>query len=217
VQALQRVGVDTVVVHHGRGGSPGLEAAVGGAVAAGRLVSVARFTGPSAHVYEGTADEVVRLVPVPREEAAPFPGGRRARDPAWRYSARSGDPRAAGDGDMSTAWLVPGELRADDVLEIVFDRPLALAGVVLPLRRESAFPTVLRIEGRSAEGEWGRLARLDGPHVLQLVDQLLVHPGEASLGFDLTGREASAVRLLMAEGARGFDGWVIPEVEVRVP
>jgi hypothetical protein len=217
LQTLQRVGVDTVVVHHGRGGAAGLDAAVADALAAGRLVSVARFTGPSAHVYEGAWDEVVRLVPVPPEESAPLPGGRRVRDPAWRYSAPTGDPKAAGDGDMSTAWVVPGELRPDDRLEIVFGHSLELAGVVLPLRRESAFPTVLRIEGLDGEGEWGRLARLDGPHVLQLVDQLLVHPGEASLGFDLNGREAAGVRLLMAEGARGFDGWVIPEVEVRVP
>ena len=217
VQTLQRVGVDTVVVHHGRGGAAGLDPAVAEAVAGGRLVSVARFTGPSAHVYEGTWDEVVRLVPVPPEEAAPLPAGRRVRDPAWRYSARTGDPEAAGDGDMSTAWVVPGELRPDDRLEIVFGHSLELAGVVLPLRRESAFPTVLRIEGLDAKGQWNRLARLDGPHVLQLVDQLLVQPGEASLGFDLDGREAAGVRLLMAEGARGFDGWVIPEVEVRVP
>ena len=217
VQALQRVGVDTVVVHHGRGGAPGLEDAVAEAVAGGRLVRVARFSGPSAHVYAGTWDEVVRLVPVPPEQAAPLPAGVRARDPGWRYSAKAGDPRAAGDGDMSTAWTVPGELRGDESLEVVFDRSLMLAGVVLPLRRDSAFPTVLRIEGLGGDGEWGRLARLDSPHILQLVDQLLVHPGQASLGFDLTGREAMGVRLLMAEGARGFDGWVIPELEVRVP
>lgn len=217
VQVLQRVGVDTVVVHHGRAGSAALDAAVVDAVAAGRLVSVARFAGPQARVYDGTEDEVVRLAAVTPEAAAPLPGGRPARDPGWRYTARAGDAAAAGDGDLSTAWVVPGELRPDDVLEILFDRRLPLAGVVLPLRRESAFPTVLRIEGLDGEGEWGRLARLDGPHVLQLVDQLLVHPGEASLGFDLTGREAAGLRLLMAEGARGFDGWVIPEVEVRVP
>ncbi len=217
VQALQRVGVDTVVVHHGRGGARGLEEAVAEAVAAGRLTSVARFSGPSAHAYAGTWDEVVRLVSVPREEAAPLPGGVRARDPGWRYSATAGDARAAGDGDMSTAWTVPGELRGDETLEVVFDHSLKLAGVVLPLRRDSGFPTVLRVEGLGGDGEWGRLARLDSPHVLQLVDQLFVHPGQASLGFDLTGREAMGVRLIMAEGARGFDGWVIPELEVRVP
>ena len=217
LQVLQRVGVDTVIVHHGRPGAQGLEEAVAREIAAGRLVSVARFSGPSAHAYQGTADEVVRLVPAPPEPAAPLPGGRRAREPAWRYAAKAGDPRAAGDGDMSTAWTVPGELRGDEMLEVVFDRRLKLAGVALPLRRDSAFPTVLRIEGLGEEGEWGRLARLDGPHVLQLVDQLLVHPGQATLGFDLTGREAMGVRLLMAEGARGFDGWVIPELEVRVP
>jgi hypothetical protein len=217
VQALQRVGVDTVVVHHGRGRRRSLEDAVAEAVASGRLASVARFAGADAHVYEGTMDEVVRLVPVPPEPAAPMPDGARARDPSWRYSAPAGDARAAGDGDMSTAWTVPGELRGDEVLEVLFGRSLKLSGVVLPLRRESAFPTVLRVEGLGAGGEWGRLARLDSPHVLQLVDQLLVHPGQAALGFDLTGREAAGVRVLPAEGARGFDGWVIPELEVRVP
>jgi hypothetical protein len=217
VQALQRVGVDTVVVHHGRGRSHALEEAVAEAVAAGRLQTVARFTGVEGHVYEGTMDEVVRLVPVALEPAAPMPGGVRANDPSWRYSARGGDAKAAGDGDMSTAWTVPGELRGDEVLEILFDRSRELAGVVLPLRRDSAFPTVLRIEGLGADGEWGRLARLDSPHVLQLVDQLLVHPGDASLGFDLGGRQAAGVRLMPAEGSRGFDGWVIPELEVRVP
>jgi hypothetical protein len=217
LQALQRVGVDTVVVHHGRGRSRGLEEAVAEALTAGRLASVARFAGKDAHVYEGTMDEVLRLRPVPPEPAAPMPGGARAREPAWRYSARVGDARAAGDGDLSTAWTVPGELRGDEILEVLFDRSLRLAGLVLPLRRDSAFPTALRLEGLGADGEWGRLARFDGPHVLQLVDQLLVHPGEASLGFDLTGREAAGVRLLPAEGARGFDGWVIPELEVRVP
>jgi hypothetical protein len=217
VQALQRVGVDTVVVHHGRGQARGLEEAVAAAVAAGRLSSVARFSAADAHVYEGTMDEVVRLAPVPAEPAAAMPGGVRARDAAWRYSATAGNAQAAGDGDMSTAWTVPGELHGGEALEVGFGRSLKLAGVVLPLRRDSAFPTVLRIEGLGDGGEWGRLARLDGPHVLQLVDQLLVHPGEASLGFDLTGREAAGVKLLMAEGARGFDGWVIPELEVRVP
>ena len=217
VQVLQRVGVDTVVVHHGRGKASGLDDSVAAAVAAGRLASVARFSGPEAHVYDGTMDAVVRLPPVPGEAAAPMPGGVRARAAAWRYAASAGDARAAGDGDMSTAWIVPGELRGDEVLEVLFDRSLELAGVVLPLRRDSAFPTVLRVEGRRADGAWGRLARLDNPHILQLVDQLLVHPGEASLGFDLTGREATGVRLLPAEGARGFDGWVIPELEVRVP
>jgi hypothetical protein len=217
LQALQRVGVDTVIVHHGRPGAQGLEEAVARERAAGRLASVARFSGPSARAYQGTADEVLRLVPAPREPAAPLPGGRRAREGAWRFAAKAGDPQAAGDGDMSTAWTVPGELRGDEMLEVVFDRRLKLAGVALPLRRESAIPTVVRIEGLGDDGQWGRLARLDGPHVLQLVDQLLVHPGQATLGFDLTGREAMGVRLLMAEGARGFDGWVIPELEVRVP
>jgi hypothetical protein len=80
LQALQRVGVDTVVVHHGRAGSAGLDAAVAEALAAGRLVSVARFTGPAAHAYDGTADEVVRLAPAAPAEAAPLPGGRRLRD-----------------------------------------------------------------------------------------------------------------------------------------
>ena len=148
-----------------------------------------------------------------------MPGGSAGR--AIRPGAtprQAGDARAAGDGDMSTAWVVPGELRGDEVLEILFDRSLRLAWPRAPLRRDSAFSTVLRVEGLGADGEWSRLARLDGPHVLQLVDQLLVHPGEASLGLRPDrprGQRAEAS--CPAEGAWGFDGWVIPELEVRVP
>jgi hypothetical protein len=117
---------------------------------------------------------------------------------------------------MQTAWYVPGELRGDEHLDVVFDRPLRITGVVLPLRRDSAFPTRLRLEARGLDGRWGRLARLDDAHVLQLVDQLLNTPGEARLGFAVE-REVTGVRLLVGEGASGFDGWLIPELEVWVP
>ena len=52
-------------------------------------------------------------------------------------------------------------------------RPAApVAGVVLPLRRDSAFPTRFRVAGRVPGGGWTELARLDEGHVLQLVDRL---------------------------------------------
>jgi hypothetical protein len=216
LQVFARTGVDTVVAHHGRAGGEAQSRDVEAAAAAGRILPMARFEGADAHVYEGTRDDVFRLPVIAPLAAAPQPAGRRLLDPGWRYEAKAGDPRPAGDGDMQTAWYVPGELRGDEHLDVVFDRPLRITGVVLPLRRDSAFPTRLRLEARGLDGRWGRLARLDDAHVLQLVDQLLNTPGEARLGFAVE-REVTGVRLLVGEGASGFDGWLIPELEVWVP
>lgn len=214
LQAFERVGVDTVVVHRGRKGGRELERYVDAATTAGKLVRAAHFEG---RVYDGTADEVYRLAPVKPLVAAPMPGGRRLLDPSWHYAAKAGEPRLAADGDLATSWYVPGELLGDETWEVSFDRPVTISGIVIPLRRESCFPTRLRLEARTAEGSWRRLARLDEPHLMQLVDQLLAHPGWAELGFDLPGREVFGVRLMAAEEATGFDGWAIPEIEIRVP
>jgi hypothetical protein len=218
VQAFARVGVDTVIVHEGREGAEAVTAAMPGAVAAAVVEPVARFEGPGAHVWSGTADAVYRLRPVQPVAAAPLPGGRRLQDAGWDYRAREGDARAVGDGDPRTAWAIRGVLRPDDALEIRFGRPLRLAGVVVPLDRSSAFPTQLRLEGLNDDGSWRRLGRLDTPHLMQLVDQLRAHPGGALLGFDLSGRgDVAGVRLVSGEGASSFEGWSLAEVEVRVP
>jgi hypothetical protein len=242
LQAFARAGVDTVVVHHGRpvGGDlarrlrdtgrrdPGTFARalrqadldlfdrLPAAVAAGRLERVARFEGVAARLFESSADEVYRLHTAEFHPAAPFPVGRRERDPAWRYRAKIGDPTLAADGDLATAWTVPRFLLGDEFYEVTFDRPRPVAGVVLPLRRDSAFPTRFRVAGRTAQG-WVELARLDEAHVLQLVDRLLEDPRRAALGFDLGGRVLGGVSLLVDEVGTSFEGWSLPEVEVWVP
>jgi hypothetical protein len=243
LQTLTRLGIDTVVVHHGRpvGGdlarrlrdtgqrSPetfrrllrladlDLEGRLPGAVAARRIERLARFEGTPARLYESVADEIYRVLPAAAHAPAPFPRGHRQRDPAWHYRTKTGDPAPAADGDLSTSWRVPRFLLGDEFFEVTFDRPLRVAGVVLPLRRDSAFPTRFRVAGRVPGGGWIELARLDEAHVLQLVDRLRDNPGRAALGFDLGGRPLEGISLLVDEAGTSFEGWSLPEVEVWTP
>jgi hypothetical protein len=243
LQAFARVGVDTVVVHHGRpiGGDLARRLRDTGqrspetfhrllrlaeldlfdrlppAVAAGRIERLARFEGAPARLYESTADEVYRLHPAGPHPAAPFPAGHRVRDAAWRYRTKLGDPLPASDGDLGTSWKVPRFLLGDEFFEITFDRPLRVSGIVLPLRRDSVFPTRFRVAGRAPGGGWAELARLDEAHLLQLVDRLREDPKRAALGFDLGGRTLAGVSLLVDEAGTSFEGWSLPEVEVWAP
>jgi hypothetical protein len=224
LDAFQRVGVDTVVVHWGRVGAQGLlRSKLEAAEAGGRLVRRARLEGPGAHVYEGSLDEVYGLVPVPAAPAASFPRGHRVRDPDWRYAANDGNPELAGDGDLSTAWSVPGELQGDEFLQIAFrGRALSVSGLVLPevgcLGTVPTFlPTRFRVKGRLPDGRWVELARLDHAHLLQRVDHLLANPGRGAVGFDLKGERLTAIRLLLEEGSKSFEGWSLPEVEIWTP
>jgi hypothetical protein len=243
LQAFQRVGIDTVVVHHGRqvGGDLARRLRDTGqhdpelfrrllhraeldvfdrlpaAVAAGRIRREARFEGEAARLYESTADEIYRVLPGPPHAAAPFPAGRRLRDPGWHYRTKVGDPAPAADGDLATSWAVPRFLLGDEFFEVTFDQPLRVAGLVLPLRRDSVFPTEFRVAGRAAGGPWIELARLDEAHLLQLLDRLRADPRQAALGFDLGGRELVGISLLVDEAGTSFEGWSLPEVEVWVP
>ena len=243
LQAFARVGVDTVVVHHGRPLGVDLDHQLKGqgevdparleslvrvagldlydrlpeAVGAGRLRLLARFAGPAAGLFESTADEIYRIVPPDRHPAAPFPSGRRRLDPAWRYRTKSGDPGPACDGDLATAWQVPRKLNGDEFFEVVFPRPLRVSGLALRLRRDSVFPTRYRIGAQDLRGSWAEVARFDEAHALQLVDALLRDPGQAALGFELAGREVTGLNLLVEEGGTSPEGWNIPEIEVLVP
>jgi hypothetical protein len=245
LQAFRRAGVDTVVVHHGR--PVGLDLAeklrwadartrdeagprlmrearldlfarLPEAVAAGQVARLARFEGASGRVYEGTADEVYRIAPgAPTIVPAPQPRGRRLRDPAWTYRAKLGAAALAADGLMDTAWVVARPLRGDEFWEVTFDRPRAVAGVVLPLSRTSVFPTRFRLGGRDAAAGWTEIARFDDAHALQLLEQLLRSPRGARVGFDLGGRTWSGISLLVSETGTSYDGWLLPEIEVWVP
>jgi hypothetical protein len=238
LQVLQRAGIDTAVVHHGRGVASELRHQVGAidadrfrrrvraadldlydqlapAVAAGRITRLARFEG-AAPRFESTADEVYRIAPVEPWPTAPFPTGRRLVDPSWRYRGTTGDAAPATDGDLATDWFVDDALVGDEAFQVTFPAPLRVSGLVLPLRRDSRFPTRFRVEGR-ADGSWIPLARFDTPHALQLVDRLLADPRNAALGFDLGGREVTGLALRIEEGGTSFEGWRLPEVEVWVP
>ena len=243
LQTFTRLGIDTVVVHQGRpvGGDlarrlrdPGQRTPetfhrllrlaeldvfdrLPGAVAARRIERLARFEGAPARLYESVADEIYRVLPAAAHAPAPFPGGHRLRDPAWHYRTKTGDPAPAADDDLSTSWRVPRFLLGDEFFEVTFDRPLRVAGVVLPLRRDSAFPTRFRVAGRVPGSGWIELARLDEAHVLQLVDRLRENPGRAALGFDLGGRPLEGISLLVDEAGTSFEGWSLPEVEVWTP
>jgi hypothetical protein len=242
LQALHSVGVDTVVVHHGRPLAPDLArrlrdtaqterfdallatvdqdlyARLPQSAAAGRIRLEARFDGPAARLFRSTADEVYRITPpMQRIPIAPFPGGRPLRDPSWRARAKAGDPRPALDGDMRTAWIVPRALVGDEFLEVTFPQAVRVAGVVMRLRRDSVFPTRFRMAGLVGGG-WVEVARFDGSHALQLLERLLADPRQAAIGFDFgpDGRELAGISLLVEDGGTSFEGWSIPEIEVHV-
>jgi hypothetical protein len=240
LQALQRVGVDVVIVHHGRpvGGDLArrlrdtgrydagrfrdllrradldLFDRLPGALAAGRIRRELRLEGADARLYESTADEVYRLVPRPPHEAAPFPVGLRIAEPGWQYRAKLGDPTLAADGRMDTAWVAPRFLLGDEFYEVVFGRPVVVSGLVLRLRRDSAWPTRFRVAGRDGRGAWTEIARFDEAHALQLLDRLRDDPRSAALGFDLGDQTLTGVSLLVDEAGTSFEGWSVPEVEV---
>jgi hypothetical protein len=219
LQAFDRVGVDTIVLHDGLNGSERIRGAIPERVAGGRLQPVARFAGNEAHVYQGTADEVFRLLPALPGPIAPFPAGRRRLAPGWTYRAKVGDPALAADGDVDTAWTVPGPLKGDEFYEVRFDKDKAIPveGLVVRLRRDSRFPTAFKIAGRDSAGQWLTLARFDGPHKLQLLERLLSEPRDAGVGFDLGGRELTGLMIMVEPEGRSHLGWSIPEIEVMTP
>jgi hypothetical protein len=212
LSGLARAGVDTLVVHAGR--APDLDARAAEAVAAGRLVRRARFAGEAARVREGTADEVYRIVPPPAVAGAPFPPDAFASREGWMYRAKEGEPERAGDGRRGTVWRVARALRGDEFLEATFPRALCASGVVLELRRDSAFPARFKLAGRRDDGEWIPVAFYDAAHERQLLERLLASPREPALGFAFAPRALTGVRLMVEPGGESHDGWSIPEVQV---
>jgi hypothetical protein len=129
-----------------------------------------------------------------------FPIWRRLVGSAWRYRANAGDPVLAADGNVSTAWVVPRRLNGDEFWEVTFDSPVPVSGVVLRLRRDSNFPTRFKIGARHLKGRWLALGFFDRAHVRQLLEQLLVNPRSAALGFDLGGELRTGLILMIDEG-----------------
>ena len=139
--------------------------------------------------------------------------------PTRRSAAtEAGDPAPAFDGDLRTAWVVSRALLGDEFLEATFAAPVRVSGVVVRLRRDSAFPTRFRVAGKVG-GRWVELARFDDAHALQLLERLLADPRTAAIGFASGdgGRELGGISLLVEEAGTSFEGWSIPEVEVWSP
>ncbi len=241
LQALARVGVDTVVVHHDPDAAlrlfesvrpryrealarsldlraPFLGNAVAKAVAEGTIRLAASLPHPAFGDDPAHRDEVYRVeAPAVREPAALEPRGRRLREPTWRYSSLYGRAAQAGDGDPTTAWEVRRPLQGDEWIEVAFGRDAPVSGIALPMRRSAAFPTVFVVEGLLATGEWKELARLGPGQVLQIVDQLLQNPGMARMSFAFETATLRGIRLALAPGASSFDGWAVDEIEVLTP
>jgi hypothetical protein len=215
--AFSKTGVDTVIVHRGRSGDETLAIRLHEVVAAGHLQRIAVFAGKQARVYEGTIDEVYRVVSASRIAAAPFPNGRRRLDPTWRYRTKAGEPLPATDGRMETAWEVRRALNGDEFFEITFEKPIETSGLVLRLRQDSLFPTRFKVGGREPDGRWVPVAFYDSAHQIQLLERLLADPGDTVLGFDWEDRELTGLILMLDEGGKSPLGWSIPEVEVWVP
>jgi len=217
IHGLSKAGVDTVVVHHGRPRAEAIYGRLQARVDAGLLELVARFAGAPARVYQGTVDEVYRVVSSPDLQPAPRPRGRRRIDPSWSYRTKAGDPRLAADGDVSTTWEVRRALAGDEFFEVTFDRPIRVSGVLMRLRQDSIFPTRFKIGARRPDGEWVPLAFYDAAHQMQLLEQLLRDPLDPQLGFDWADRDLAGIRIMLDEGGHSALGWSIPEIEVLVP
>jgi hypothetical protein len=217
LRGLWNAGVDTVVVHQGRPEAFPILGPLHDQLAAGRLRQVARFAGEMGRVYDGTADEVYRIVSPADIKAAPTPTGKRLIEPSWRYRTKEGDPLPAADGDMATAWEVGGPLAGDEFFEVTFERPVRVSGVRMRLRQDSQFPTRFKIGARRLDGQWVPLAFYDDAHQLQLLERLLSDPTRPELGFAWVDREITGVIVMVDEGGQGALGWSIPEIEVLVP
>lgn len=236
---FRRIGVDTVVVHRGRQqgsdlyhqlqgparatrfrellASSGLDVYGGipAALDARRIALVKTFAAPP--LFESTADEVYRVLPGAESAPAPFPGGKAARQPGWQYRAAKGDAALAGDGRLDTSWRIADALSGDESVEVLFPRPTTIVGVVLPLRWDTVLPTRFVVEGRDLAGRYAPLARYGRATTLQLLEQLLTRPRDAAVGFAFPEHSVTGLRLAVEPGGTSFDGWSLPEIEVRVP
>jgi hypothetical protein len=151
---------------------------------------------------------------VPPVTAAPFPSGAFAPRDGWTFRAKLGQPEKAGDGRIDTVWRVARALRGDEFFEAAFPRALCASGVVLELRRDSAFPSRFKVAGRRADGEWIPVAFYDAAHERQLLERLLASPRAPVLGFAIAPQPLRGVRLMVEPGGESFEGWSVPEVQV---
>jgi hypothetical protein len=227
LEVFRRVGVDTLLLHHGRDRAVALSSEAAGEVSllkvfderwvipAPEIWSPSTVGRPTATPIYTARTEVYRLSPRPPRAVAPVPRGRRLAGTGWQYAASSGDPTLASDEKAATFWTTSGG-DPDGAYEIRFGPAARVSGVVIPVDWKSRWPTQFRVEGRAEDGTWNRLASLDTPHVLQLVEQLLESPGRGRIGFDLGGAGLYGIRLRAAPTSAS-KAWAVREIEVWTP
>jgi len=131
-----------------------------------------------------------------------------------RLRTKEGDAALAFDDRADTSYVVERPLRGDEFIEARFDAPIAVSGVELVLRHESAWPTRFRIALLREGGQWVEAARWDGPHFVQLVEGLLLDPRKGTIGFALDGEPVLGVSVLPQIGGTSALGWNLPELRI---
>ncbi|MBX7184461.1 MAG: hypothetical protein K1Y01_04875 [Vicinamibacteria bacterium] len=238
---LDRIGVHRVIVHEGREVAPDLrnqifnfgpqdrerrfaeavadagldvERNAASAARTGRLLREARFAPWAAGSFSEGGESVYRFASGGAVEAAPLPRGTRVAAARLRLRTKEGDATAAFDGRMDTSYVLTRPLRGDEFIETRFAEPIAVSGVELVLRHESAWPTRFRIAVLREDGQWIEAARWDGAHLVQLVEGLLQEPRRGTIGFSLNGERVLGVSLLPQTGGTSASGWSLPEFRI---
>lgn len=237
---LDRIGVHRVIVHEGRDIAPdlrnqifnfgpqdrerrfaeavadaGLDVVANAALAerSGRLSREARFGPWQAGSLSEQGESVYRFERA-GVAAAERPRGRPVETARLRLRTKEGDAAEAFDGRTDTSYVLGRPLRGDEFIEARFAEPIAVSGVELVLRHDSAWPTRFRIAVLREDGQWVEAARWDGPHFVQLVDGLLKDPRAGTIGFVLSGERVRGVSLLPQVGGTSASGWSLPEFRV---
>ena len=238
---LDRIGVHRVIVHEGRDIAPdlrnqifnfgpqdrerrfaeavadaGLDVGANTALAArsGRLSREARFGPWEAGSLSEAGEIVYRFDPGNAIEAAPRPRGTRVASTRLQLRTKEGDAGEAFDDRTDTSYVLGRPLRGDEFIEARFAKPIAVSGVELVLRHESAWPTRFRIAVLREDGQWVEAARWDGAHLVQLVEGLLKDPRAGTIGFVLGGERVLGVSLLPQIGGTSASGWSLPELRI---
>ncbi len=240
LSVLDRIGVHRIVVHEGREIAPDLrnqifnfgpqdrerrfaeavadagldvEAGATRAALSGRLIREARFGPWQAGSLSEGGESVYRFEHAGIAPAA-LPQGTRVEAARLRLRTKEGDAAPAFDDRTDTSYVLGRPLRGDEFIEARFAEPIAVSGVELVLRHESAWPTRFRIAVLHEDGQWVEAARWDGPHFVQLVDGLLKDPRAGTVGFVLTGERVLGVSLLPQIGSTSASGWSLPEFRI---